>query len=200
MMLIEETTVPQAALPLDIFKSHMRLGTGFGEDTLQDALLEQILRSAIAAIEARTGKVLLERLLSWTLTAWRDSQRQPLPVAPVSEVLSVIQVDRLGTETPTDPTGWALAPDTHRPHIVTMGSCLPTVPQGGSVRVRMQAGYGPAWTDLPPDLAQAVLMLATHFYEHRADTGDVTGEMPFGVSSLIAPFRNVRLFMGGGRS
>ena len=44
MMLIEETTVPDAALPVDEFKAHLRLGTGFGEDNLQDSVLKSFSR------------------------------------------------------------------------------------------------------------------------------------------------------------
>ena len=55
-MLVEETTVPAAALPIAAFKDHLRLGTGFSEDTIQDSVLEGFLRAAVAAIEARTGK------------------------------------------------------------------------------------------------------------------------------------------------
>ncbi len=32
MMLIEETAVPEVALPIAQFKSHLRLGTGFSDD------------------------------------------------------------------------------------------------------------------------------------------------------------------------
>ena len=39
MMLIEETTVPDGALPVEAFKAHLRLGTGFDADDVQDALV-----------------------------------------------------------------------------------------------------------------------------------------------------------------
>jgi uncharacterized phiE125 gp8 family phage protein len=59
----------------------------------------------------------------------------------------------------------------------------------------MLAGFGTEWSDLPNDLAQATFLLAAHFYEFRhASNG---GDIPFGVAALIAPHRNVRLFMGG---
>lgn len=61
MMLNEETTVPDAALPVEEFKAHLRLGSGFGNDTVQDAVLVSFLRAAIAAVEVRTGKALIER-------------------------------------------------------------------------------------------------------------------------------------------
>ena len=69
MMLVEETTVPTAALPVAQFKDHMRLGSGFADDDLQDGLLESHLRAAIAVIEARTSKILIARNFMWTLSA-----------------------------------------------------------------------------------------------------------------------------------
>ncbi len=39
MILHETTPVPDSALPLEAFRTHLRLGTGFGEDSLQDAVL-----------------------------------------------------------------------------------------------------------------------------------------------------------------
>ena len=81
MMLVEQTTVPSGALPVADFKDHLRLGTGFADDGVQDNVLESYLRASMAAIEARTGKVLITRTFSWTLTGWRELCRQALPVA-----------------------------------------------------------------------------------------------------------------------
>ncbi len=96
MMLVEETEVPSAALPVAEFREHLRLGTGFAEDTLQDAVLESFLRAALGAVEARTGKVLLERDFSWTLEGWRAVDAQGLPVAPVSAVTGLALTNRAG--------------------------------------------------------------------------------------------------------
>ena len=76
---------------------------------------------------------------------------------------------------------------------------MPPIPEAGIVRIHMSAGFGPDWSDLPADLSLAILMLAAHFYEFRHDAGTGAKPMPFGVSSLIERFRNVRLF-GGVRS
>ena len=91
-MLIEETTVPDAALPVEQFKAHLRLGTGFGEDTLQDEVLKSFLRAALSAIEARTGKTLISRDFSWVLSDWSDPAGEPLPAVPVSAVTALVLV------------------------------------------------------------------------------------------------------------
>ena len=67
----------------------------------------------------------------------------------------------------------------------------------GAIRVCFTAGYGPAWSDLPPDLAQAVMLLAAHYYEHREATALGAGCMPFGVTSLLNRYRPMRLSVGG---
>ena len=197
MMLIEETTVPQQALPVAQFKDHMRLGSGFADDGVQDPVLESYLRAAIAAIEARTGKILIERDFSWTLTGWRDGRRQPLPVAPVSAISGVVLVDMQGNETLTNADAWYLEPDSQRPSLNATQGALPTIPVNGSVRIGLLAGFGPEWGDLPADLGHAVMLLATHFYEYRHDVSRGTPAMPFGVTALIERFRTARLFMGG---
>jgi len=197
-MLVELTTVPPAALPVAAFKNHLRLGSGFADDGLQDQTLEGFLRAAIAAIEARTGKVLIERDFSWHVSAWRDATRQPLPLAPVSEILAVLQVNAQGDEVVVSADRWRLERDTQRPALLPRSNTLPAVPQDGTVQIDMRAGFGPTWADLPADLNQAVMMLAAHFYEYRHETALNGSSMPYGVTALIERYRTVRLFMGGG--
>lgn len=196
MMLVELTTVPQGAIPLAAFKDHLRLGSGFAEDDLQDSVLEGFVRAAMAAVEARTGKILIERTFSWTLTKWRDACRQPLPIAPVNAVVQLVSIDSRGDETLVE-EGWHLRPDAQRP--VVEGH-LPAISAGGQVRIEMLAGFGPEWSDLPADLAHACFMLAAHYYEYRLERVTPQQALPFGVAALIEPYRTVRLFMGGGKS
>jgi len=195
MMLVELTTVPQAAIPLAAFKDHLRLGSGFAEGDLQDSVLDGFLRAAMAAIEARTGKILIERTFAWTLTKWRDPAAQPLPLAPVSSVTDLVMVAPGGEET-LAPDSWRLEPDAQRPVLAADGTSLPAIAAGAQVRIEMLAGFGPEWSDLPVDLAHACFMLAAHFYEYRTEMMAPQQALPFGVSALIEPYRTVRLFMG----
>lgn len=197
MMLIEETTVASSALPVALFKEHLRLGSGFADDGVQDGLIEGFLRSALAAIEARTGKALLERTFSWTLTRWRDASAQPLPIAPVSAIVDVVLLDRIGTETPVSMDAYHLRADMQRPVLASVSSSLPSISNEGSVRIQMLAGFGPEWSDLPADMAQAVFLLAAHYYEYRHEVQYDGGCMPFGVSALIERYRVMRLTGGG---
>ncbi|MCB1332319.1 MAG: head-tail connector protein [Roseivivax sp.] len=193
MVVIEESQVPDVALPVAELRRHLRLGTGFGEDDVQDAVLTSFLRAALAAVEARTGKVLMQRDFVMVLEAWRDDAGEALPVSPVSALTGLRLVMRDGGSVDADPAVYRLVRDDTVPRIAPMGFALPTVPPGGTVEVRFTAGYGPGFADLPADLAQAVLLLAAHYYEYRDETALAEGCMPFGVTSLIARYRRLGL-------
>jgi uncharacterized phiE125 gp8 family phage protein len=196
MMLTEQTPVPEAALPLAPFKAHLRLGTGFGEDGLQDEVLISFLRAAIVAIEARTGKVLISRQFDLNMHQWRDPAAQVLPLVPVTAIGSVVLIDAAGGETILGTHIYRLIKDSQHPQLCPTGSQLPAVATGGAVHITLTAGMAADWGALPADLAQAALMLAAHYYQYRDDTGLSGGCMPFGVTSLIERYRVVRLSLG----
>jgi uncharacterized phiE125 gp8 family phage protein len=197
MMLTETTPVPSLALPVEEMKDHLRMGTGFADDGLQDGLIEAYLRAAMAAIEGRIGKMLFQRRFLWVLECWRDDE-QALPVSPVTGIVSVTLVDAAGGEVVVPVGAYRLIPDLHRPRLAGKGTTLPTIPSEGLVKVVFDAGFGAAWTDIPVDLRQAVLLLAGEYYEHRHDDGAQTAGLPFGVVTLIERWRTVRI-LGGGR-
>lgn len=195
-MLIEDDEVLAAVLPVEDFKAHLRLGRGFAGDTVQDAVLESFLRAAMSAVEGRTGKVLISRDFTWTFPRWTGRDGEPLPVGPVSAVTEVALVDTDGAATVVDPLRYWLEKDTHFPVLHGRSAGLPVPAINGHIRVRFTGGFGPSWGDMPPDLAQAVMLLAAHFYENREATALGAGCMPFGVTSLLQRYRPMRLFRG----
>jgi uncharacterized phiE125 gp8 family phage protein len=192
MVLVELTSLDLSDLPMEAFRAHLRLGTGFADDAIQDEVLEGYIRAALAAIEARLGKVLLAREYRLELTAWADRARQALPIAPISAVTGVTVLDRAGAGAVADPELYTLERDAHRPVLAASGAGLPAIASGGSAEITFEAGFGPSWGDVPPDLRQAVFLLAAHYYENRRDTSGSSGLMPFGVMMLLEPHRNIR--------
>ena len=192
MILIEQTQVPDAALPVAEFREHLQLGSGFADDGFQDAVLLDVLRAAIATIEGRTGKALISRDFVLVISAWRDLGQQALPIAPVSTVLSLNIIDANDTATPLDAGAYRLKADTHAPEVKSLGLSFPTIPVGGSADLAFTAGYG-AWTDVPADLRQAVFLLATHYYETRGAAGSRTTEMPLSVAGICRRHTPIRL-------
>jgi uncharacterized phiE125 gp8 family phage protein len=197
MELIELAAVPDEALPVLLLSDHLRLGSGFADDGLQAGLLRSYLRAALAAIEGRTGKALFARRFRWVLGGWRDPAGQALPLAPVAAVVSVLLRPVAGDAVVVDPSRWRLQRDMHRPRLVPASGLLPAVPEGGTVEVEFDGGFGPAFGDVPGDLAQAVLLLAAHYHEFRHDGGAIGAPMPFGVLALAERWRTVRVLGGG---
>ncbi|NND18402.1 MAG: hypothetical protein HKN98_07465, partial [Silicimonas sp.] len=172
MILIEQTQVPDAALPVAEFRDHLQLGSGFADDGYQDAVLVPQLRAALAAIEGDTGKALFQRTFRYVVNAWRDLAHEVLPVAPVAAVQSFRVTDLAGVEELIPATAYRLVEDAHRPELRWLGLVLPTIPVGGHAEIVFEAGYSADWAGVPADLKQAVLMLAAHFYEHRTGPSD----------------------------
>ena len=193
MMLTEVAPVPDGALPVQAMKDHLRLGTGFSDDGMQDALIAGYLRAALAAVEGRIGKALIARRFSLALVRWRDRAAQALPLAPVGQVVSVTLVDGAGA-TALAGSRWRLEADMHRPRLVSVGALFPEVVEGGRAEVVFDAGFG-AWDAVPADLRQAVLLLAAQYHELRHETAQAA--MPFGVRALIERWRTVRVLGGG---
>lgn len=196
MLLTELTTVSGAGLPVQGLKDHLRLGTGFSDGGMQDGLIETYLRSAMAAVEGRIGKVLITRQFKMTLQDWRDGSEQALPVAPVSALVSVTLFDVTGAPTVIAADRYRLIQDNHRPKLAATGYLLPSVPTDGRIEVVFDAGFGAAWANVPPDLQQAVFLMAGHYYEHRNEFAEATPGLPYPVQALIERWRTVRVLGG----
>lgn len=192
MILIEQTQVPDAALPVAEFREHLQLGSGFSDDGLQDAVLVSQLRAALATVEGRTSKALIAREFLLVNSAWRSLSQQVFPVAPVSSIASLTIVDLQGGDTVIDAGAYRLSRDAQAPALVSVGLSLPTIPVGGSADVVFTAGYGD-WADVPADLRQAVLLLATHYYENRSASVSRAANLPLGVVSLCRRYTPIRL-------
>lgn len=197
-MVLEETgAVPGSALPVTALADHLRLGTAFQGDPLQAGLVESHLRAAVAVIEGRTAKALIARGFRLVLSCWRGDGAQALPIAPVVALGEVALVDAGGARVVLEAARFRLERDALRPRLVAVSGALPAIPLGGRVEIALTAGFGTEWADVPPDLRQAVILLAAQFYESRHDAGDGVAGLPGAVQALIERWRTVRILGGG---
>jgi len=177
---------PPAILPLTpaALAEHLRLPHAAPE-TEQTVELITLIRAATTAIERRLDAALIAQ--DWL---WRTGDlTAPLPLAPLVSVQSVVIVASDDTRTPW--TGWRIAHGHPRPCIV--GRPIPALPPDGHFEVDFTVGYGSTAEAIPDDLRHAVTLLAAHFYENREATTDTRTPLPFGVGSLLAPHRPIRL-------
>lgn len=193
MRLVELTGVPEAALPVARLRDHLRLGRGFGPDAEMDALLVELLRAALVAVERRTGKALILQDFLWEVTHWRDRGSQPLPVAPVQAVTAMVVRRASGPVETVDPGRYRLVQDSYRPRLDGW-PVLPVLSGGDVADVTLQAGYAAQFDALPADLGHAVIALAAHLYDSRGR--GLEDFVPSQVLAALAPYRSVRLFGG----
>ncbi|MBR9764658.1 MAG: hypothetical protein GYB53_14300 [Rhodobacteraceae bacterium] len=197
MILIEVNQVAAAVLPVSQFKQHLRLGTGFAEDSAQDDVLEGYIRAALAAIEGRTGQAIYQRDFIWTVQGWAKAEAQAFPLAPVRLIQQVTLVDKQGARVSEDPGDYTFDEDVFAPKFRALKGKLPEPPADGKIEVLVTAGAALNWGEVPPDLAQAVLLMASHYYEYRNDVALGKGCTPFGVTALLERYRPMRIGLGG---
>ncbi|MBM7068038.1 hypothetical protein [Actibacterium sp. 188UL27-1] len=185
MELKELAPVPVASLPIASFKEHLRLGTGFADAGGEDGLLERFLRAAIAEVEQHTGKALLERIFQLKLASWSVAR---LPIAPVGIVVRARLQAADGSFADLSAGDYALGYDRHRPTVTAVGGTFPAVPRGGALLLDLEAGFGPDWADVPPDLALAVMQLAARHYEDRTGTALDTKVAAENIGRLLRPW------------
>lgn len=190
-MQLKEVAPPDLAPVLSEFSAHLRLGFGFADSGAENALLEQYLETAVAAIETRTAQALLTRDFVLRLTGWDRRGYLALPVGPVASI-DRIRFVLSGGDVALDPGQWTLAPGTSRQLLTgPAGDALPPPPSGAMIELDFTAGHAPAWTGIPAELRQAVLMLAAHYHEGRY--GDTGNGIPPSVAALLAPHQPARL-------
>lgn len=192
---------PPATPPVALadLAEHARLshGLGVGGDPLPSedlALLGRCLDAATAHVERACALALIRQTWEWRLVRWPDADAAPLPLSPVLSILALERIDLDGAVETVDPATWTLDRGGHRPAIRSRRGPLPGPPSNGALLVRFEAGFGGASTDVPADLAQAVQLLAAHYFErrHAADAADLA-ELPLGVARLLDPHRPIRL-------
>ncbi|MEM9734978.1 MAG: head-tail connector protein [Pseudomonadota bacterium] len=191
-MILTQTT-PPAAQPVTLaeLKAHLRLAHGFADEGAEDGILALHLGNAVATIEAETAQALIARAFRLETDGWDRHGQLVLPVGPVASIdqMEIVSGDQTTSVTPAD---LSLSTARTRQTLSGLGGLpLTPVPDGGRATLSFTAGYGPAGSDVPGPLRQAVLLLAAQFYENRA--GEEATALPGFVSALLQPYRPVRL-------
>lgn len=186
-MAVVVITPPEPLVSLEQAKRWLRVE--HGDD---DGLISSLIEAAQRHLDGPTGllgRALGRQTLEYGLSQFGGSQID-LPCPPVVEVLSVTYANSVGADQTWGPVSWrlfdrgldrwSLAP--------SYGGTWPLARlDHGSIRIRYRAGY-----ETPPaPLQQAILLLTAHWYANRepVNVGNITTELPLGVSVLIAPYR-----------
>jgi uncharacterized phiE125 gp8 family phage protein len=190
------TEISPAALnpvPLDEFAAHLRLAQGFADGAAEDGLLELYLRNATSVVEAQIGKALIRRTFKLRVSSWSRAGDLVLPIGPVAEIASASFIRDADTIA-VSVDGWCVTAGTGRQRLTGAGGgALPQIPDGYVAELVFDAGFGDSWNDVPGDLRQAVMMLASHYFENRFGEAEAGRGIPLAVQALLETHCPVRL-------
>ena len=179
-------TAPAVIVTKAEAKKHLRI---FHDD--EDEYIESLVSAATYHIDGPDGVIgrcLGEQVWVWTIDGIPSCPLH-IPMPPTISVDAIVYDNVSNVETPYTgfrvlhldaTTGAYILPAIDGVHPTTNG-------EPGCVRIEFTAGFDP----LPASIKHAVLLLVSHWYEHReaaVDTGAKFGllELPFGVRALLA--------------
>ncbi len=173
-------------------KAHLRL-----DSTADDALIQSLIVTSRLHIEAALGLALITQSWSWMLDRWPKGQRLCFPLRPVQAVAHVKLWRRDASSVTLPLTEFHLDGQGNPARLVPNGLTPlsePDRPVNG-IEVAFTAGFGAAPTDVPAPIRHALLLLITHWYEHRepVEIGAAVNAIPVMVSDLLQPYRRRRL-------
>lgn len=185
---------PPSVMPveLDQLKSNLRI-----YDDADDVMLRALIKAATNHLDGRfgaLGRALITQTWDMHLKSFpsvRSKLRLPLP--PLQSVTSIKYMDMAGQEQLMDLNDLAVSTGEYIGSIglkngVTWPRDMPN--DNWPVTVRFVAGFGDEAASVPAALAQAIILLASHWYENRLAVEACTlKETPMAFKSLINPYR-----------
>lgn len=168
------STPTQPVVSLAEARDHLRV-----THALDDAYITRLIDTATAVIEGPHGAGIPLSPSRWVLTMDNLPRQFDIDLCPVQ---SVDRITHGGTV--IDPTTYTVDLDSTPARVVA--DRPQHVTKLGTVKVEFKAGY----ETVPADLRHALLMLISHFYEHReAVSATDLKDVPFAVSAIVQRYR-----------
>lgn len=176
-MLAGELAAP--AVSLAEAQAYVRVETGE-----EEAILAGLVRAASAMCEQFTGRVLMSREFSETLSAGGEWRR--LTLTPVRSIDLVEAIGEDGAASPLEAGAFAIDIDSAGDGWIRLMSGI------GSARLRVtgRAGIAADSNEVPEPIRQGIVRLTAHLFNARDGGG---GDPPAAVTALWRPYRRMRI-------
>lgn len=173
-------------------KAHLRLETN--DD---DTLLQSLITTSRLHIEAALGLALITQSWSWMFDHWPRGERVVLPLRPVQAVTHVRVWRQDGTSQTLPADNFILDGQGNPARLLPVSPAALAEPgqPGNGIEIGFTAGFGASASDVPATIRHALLLLITHWYEHRepVEIGASVNAVPVMVSELLHAHRRRRL-------
>jgi len=159
--------------------------------------LEPYLYAAMDHLETITNRRFLTQTWKAFMSAFPACNIIYLPFAPLASVTHIKYTDTAAVQTTFAASNYGVS-TAREPGVIVLEyqKTWPTTVLKNTDPIEIQFVCGSVSAeDVPRGIRQAVLMLASHFYEHReavmigSGAAVMEAEMPFAVSALIEPWR-----------
>ena len=208
-------TTPPAVEPITV--EELRAELGIPADAYPGLRLERLIASARSLAEAFTGRSFIRRTITLQLDAfpdrgmpWWDGVRQApraaftggaplvLPRPPALALASITWWDEAGTPTDLDLTTVTLDTMSEPARIhLNAGQSWPATRERAGVQIVFDAGYGDNAFDVPPEVAEAIVLHARDSIERP--NASVSTERIDNVSTTYGNAPTGATAEGGGR-
>jgi uncharacterized phiE125 gp8 family phage protein len=172
-------------------KSYLRI-----EHAADDDALLALIAGARIHVEAQTRRALITQTWRLSRDAWPDDGR--IAVLPVPlRALAAARIHKADGTTLALPAAAFAADTAAAPAVLAFAPATLAGPGRAvaGIELDVEVGYGPAATDVPQPLRQAIRMLVAHWYENRGVTasGSAAAALPESVAALLRPYRVLAL-------
>lgn len=153
-----------------------------------DALIDNLVKSARIMCETETGLQLITAEYTWKLDGFPRGYVFDLPVTPVQSVDSISYIDASGTSQSLATTVYQSDVSGEIARVgLKSGQVWPSTASDtfNTVTITFTAGYGDASADIPQSLRDGMAMIIAHWYENREAVSEATKiPVPMGVKYL----------------
>jgi uncharacterized phiE125 gp8 family phage protein len=180
---LEPVTVAEA-------KAHLRV-----DGEAEDALIASLILTSRLHIEAALGLAVITQSWRLQLDAWPQKPVLELPIGPLQSVDEVRVISSSGQASVVAANQYLVDVASQPPRLVLRGPLPLPGRLAAGIEIDFTAGFGDAASDVPAPIHQALLLLVAHWHEHRdpIEIGSTEMAIPAAVSSLLRPFKVVRL-------